>query len=75
MDNSSFLQWHGFGFPCGICVVVDVILFVVVVDSASKRREQTDLGASSEVVLWTTGKGRRFGLHARCVVSLAVVGE
>ncbi len=25
MDNSSFLQWHGFGFPCGICVVVDVI--------------------------------------------------
>jgi hypothetical protein len=48
---------------------------VVVVDSASKRREQTDLGASSEGVLWTTGKGRRFGLQARCVVFLAVVGE
>lgn len=48
---------------------------VVVVYSASKRREQTDLGASSEGVLWTTGKGRRFGLQARCVVFLAVVGE
>jgi hypothetical protein len=48
---------------------------VVVVDSASKRRDQTDLGASSEGVLWTTGKGRRFGLQARCVVFLAVVGE
>jgi hypothetical protein len=46
---------------------------VVVVDSASKRRDQTDLGASSEGVLWTTG--RRFGLQARCVVFLAVVGE
>ncbi len=48
---------------------------VVVVDSVSKRREQTDLGASSEGVLWTTGKGRRFGLQARCVVFLAAVGE
>jgi hypothetical protein len=48
---------------------------VVVVYSASKRHEQTDLGASSEGVLWTTGKGRRFGLQARCVVFLAVVGE
>jgi hypothetical protein len=51
------------------------VVVVVVVDSASKRREQTDLGASSEGVLWTTGKGRRFGLQARCVVFLAVVGE
>jgi hypothetical protein len=48
---------------------------VVVVDSVSKRREQTDLGASSEGVLSTTGKGRRFGLQARCVVFLAAVGE
>lgn len=48
---------------------------VVVVDSVSKRREQTDLGASSEGVLLTTGKGRRFGLQARCVVFLAAVGE
>lgn len=48
---------------------------VVIVDSASKRREQTDLGASSEEVLRTTGKGRRFRLQARCVVFLAVVGE